>query len=363
MLDLLSRATPDSMPPGVNLTLGASYKSCTEINAICTIERTTLGYYPNTGINYFFAIGFGIAGFTALIIGSWKRTWSYMAYLTAGCMLELAGYAARIPLHTNPWNKSAFETQIVAIILAPTLICVSVYLTLKHVCLALNPSLSRVKPRLYPFIFVPADVSCLLLQAIGGGLAASAGQTNFKLLQHGNRVIIAGICLQVVVLLFFGLTAGDYALRMKKWVQSSEGEGTEERERAVEIWGNKRFRLFVYAVSTAYSMILIRCIYRIAEMAGGWGNHIMQDEPSFIVLEGFMILLASLILAFFPPGILFPQMAMTMSKSAAKKAAEKKSATEKASEVKSQGAASSDQDLERGAAGQVVESATEGKVQ
>jgi hypothetical protein len=24
----------------------------------------------------------------------------------------------------------------------------------------------------------------------------------------------------------------------------------------------------------------------IAEMAGGWGNHIMQDEPSFIVLEG-----------------------------------------------------------------------------
>ena len=24
----------------------------------------------------------------------------------------------------------------------------------------------------------------------------------------------------------------------------------------------------------------------IAEMAGGWGNPIMQDEPSFIVLEG-----------------------------------------------------------------------------
>jgi hypothetical protein len=24
----------------------------------------------------------------------------------------------------------------------------------------------------------------------------------------------------------------------------------------------------------------------VAEMAGGWGNHIMQDEPSFIVLEG-----------------------------------------------------------------------------
>lgn len=27
-------------------------------------------------------------------------------------------------------------------------------------------------------------------------------------------------------------------------------------------------------------------VNRIAEMAGGWGNKIMQDEPSFIVLEG-----------------------------------------------------------------------------
>ncbi|KAM7188169.1 sphingoid long-chain base transporter RSB1 [Naviculisporaceae sp. PSN 640] len=329
MLDLAARAAtaPDSLPPGVNLTMAASYKTCTEINAICTIERTTLGYYPNVGINYFFAIGFGIAGLASFIFGTWKRTWSFMAYLTAGCMLELAGYGARIPLNTNPWNKAAFETQIVAIILAPTLICVSVYLTLKHVCLALNPALSRVRPHLYPFIFVPADVSCLLLQAIGGGLAASAGQTNFTLLQHGNRVIIAGISLQVVVLLFFGLTAGDYAFRMKKWVASSSAEGHDEGQRAaVELWGNKRFRTFVYAVTAAYSMILIRCIYRIAEMAGGWGNHIMQDEPSFIVLEGFMILLASLILAFFPPGILFPQMAMAMSKSAAKKlAAAKKS--------------------------------------
>lgn len=163
----------------------------------------------------------------------------------------------------NPWNKSAFETQIVAIILAPTLICVSVYLTLKHVCLALNPSLSRVRPHLYPFIFVPADVSCLLLQAIGGGLAASAGQTNFTLLQHGNRVIIAGITLQVVVLLFFGITAGDYALRMKKWIASHPDGGQDgEHQAAVELWGNKRFRTFVYAVTAAYAMILIRCIYR-----------------------------------------------------------------------------------------------------
>jgi hypothetical protein len=85
------------------------------------------------------------------------------------------------------------------------------------VCLALNPALSRVRPHLYPFIFVPLDVSCLLVQAIGGALAASAATTNFKMVQHGNRCIIAGIVLQVVVLSFFGTSAGDYYLRVRKW--------------------------------------------------------------------------------------------------------------------------------------------------
>lgn len=95
MLDLLARAAAtgaETLPPGYNVSsLAASYKTCEQINEICTIERTTLGYYPNPGINYFFAIGFGIAGLATLIFGIWKRTWSYMAYLAAGCMLELAG--------------------------------------------------------------------------------------------------------------------------------------------------------------------------------------------------------------------------------------------------------------------------------
>lgn len=213
------------------------------------------------------------------------------------------GYAARVALSSNPWNQSAFETQICAIILAPTLICISIYLTIKHLTLALNPSLSRVRPRLYPFIFVPADVSCLLVQAIGGSLAASAGRTNAKLLQDGNRAIIAGICLQVVVLLAFGVLCLDYFLRVKKWIHSAEV--TPE---AKALWEDKKFGLFGCAILGAYGCILIRCVYRVAEMAGGWGNYIMQDEPSFAVLDSAMVLIASMLLACFAPGIFFPQM-------------------------------------------------------
>jgi len=175
------------------------------------------------------------------------------------------GYAARVPLSDNPFNRHAFETQICAIILAPTLLCISIYLTLKHVCLSLNPGLSRVRPHLYPFVFVPLDVSCLLVQAIGGALAASAGYDNLALLQHGNRAIIAGIVLQVVVLLLFGITAADYHLRLGRWIRGGEADPD-----AVELWADRRFRMFVYAVSGAYGGIHSGVVCSTQNRRDGW---------------------------------------------------------------------------------------------
>lgn len=160
-------------------------------------------------------------------------------------------------LSANPWNKQAFETQICAIVLAPTLICISIYLTLKHLCTALNPTLSRLRPKWYPVIFVPFDVSCLLVQAIGGAIAASAGSTNERLLSAGNHAIIAGIALQVVVLLLFGTLSADYYVRVRRWMRS--GEVTPE---ALALWRDRKFRMFGGAVLGAYICVQIRCIYR-----------------------------------------------------------------------------------------------------
>ena len=284
-----------------------SYDTCKAgVSEICPVRATTLGYYPNEGVNAFLAAAFGLSMVVTLVVGVWKRTWAYSLAVGAGCALELAGYASRVALSSNPWNSSAFQTQICAIVLGPTLICIGLYLTLKHAVKAINPSLSRVPPHLYPWFFIPADVSCLIIQAIGGGLAAAGGRDNFNLLQSGNRMIIAGIVLQVVVLGVFGLLAGEYLFRVRAWVV--RGPAPEEAAGAA-LWRDGKFRIFVYAMAGAYWGLFIRCVYRIAEMAGGWGNHIMQDQPSFVVLESFMVLIASVLLAGFAPGIFFPQMA------------------------------------------------------
>ncbi|KAK8059912.1 RTA1 like protein-domain-containing protein [Apiospora saccharicola] len=281
-----------------------SFADCTEVSAFCPVEATVLGYYPNLGINAFLCAGFALCVLGLIGMGVWKRTWGYSAALTAGCLLEFIGYIGRVQLSANPFNQGAFQTQICCIILAPTLICISIYLTLKHVTLSISPELSRIRPRLYPLFFVPADVSCLILQAIGGGIAASAGKTDATLLLQGDRVIIAGIALQVVVLGFFGIMSVDYFVRARAWVK--KGGASPE---VLRLWNDKKFRMFAYAVAGAYTGIFIRCVYRIVEMAGGWGNPIMQDEPSFIVLEGFMILIPVALLTIFTPGVLFPDMA------------------------------------------------------
>ena len=71
-----------------------------------------------------------------------------------------------------------------------------------------------------------------------------------------------------------------------------------------------KFRAVVAGLLVAFLAVFTRCCYRIAEMAGGWANPIMQDEIDFIVLDGVMVLVASLCLSLFHPGFCFPRLSM-----------------------------------------------------
>jgi hypothetical protein len=315
------------------------FQDCTEVSQFCPVEATVLGYYPNLGSGIFFSVAFGLVLIACTYLTVRKRTWSYGAYIIAGLILETAGYIGRILLWYNPWDSGAFQLQICAIIIGPTFICVSMYLTLKHVAIHLNPGLSRVRPRLYPLIFLPADLTCLIIQAIGGGIAAAAG-TNRTLINGGNNAIIAGIALQVFVLFMFGITGADYLFRVSKYFKSPEADAA-----ASALWHNGRFRKFLYGICGAYATIFVRCIYRfvktppfplfllfvgksdltpsdsIIEMAGGWGNHIMQDQPSFLVLDSTLMLIATFLLTAFHPGLFFPQMSKSYNASQGEKSA------------------------------------------
>jgi hypothetical protein len=199
----------------------------------------------------------------------------------------------------------------IVIVVAPALLCMSIYLTLKHLCLSIHPGLSRVPPKLYPLLFVPMDVFCIAVQGVGGALAAVASQHRERdLLRHGNRTIVAGIALQVAVLGLFGALSAEYSWRAWRYVRTVEregrdfrgrlvadreggvdcdggrggGDGSGRRERdlwseqqqqqqqqrqrsgenALAAWRDGKLRFFCWAVAFAYLGILIRCTYRYA---------------------------------------------------------------------------------------------------
>lgn len=117
-----------------------------------------------------------------------------------------------------------------------------------------------------------------MLQAVGGGFAAGAGN-NTKTRNTGTDLMISGIVWQVATLLAFAALVIDYVLRTRRaWNDVSPEAKTLLRQ--------TKFQGFLAAVAVAFVTIFLRCVYRIAEMVGGWANPIMRDEVGFDIMEG-----------------------------------------------------------------------------
>jgi len=153
----------------------------------------------------------------------------------------------------------------------------ALYLTLKHLIRAVGPQYSMIKPKLYPYIFIACDIFSLLLQAIGGGVASSANTT--KVTDMGGNIMLAGIVFQVVTfVVLYGLIAM-YLIKLRRNKASLSPE-------ASALIQGRHLKIFAVGMFVASLVIFIRCVYRIAELAGGWANEIMRDEVGYIVLDG-----------------------------------------------------------------------------
>jgi hypothetical protein len=120
-----------------------------------------------------------------------------MIALGLGCFAESVGYAARILMHINPWNKMAFNIQVVLLIFAPSFLAAGIYLTLKHIVMQFGEGWSRLRPSSYTYVFIACDVSSLAMQSAGGAMAATADPGE-KIGDIGTKLMIAGIIWQVV---------------------------------------------------------------------------------------------------------------------------------------------------------------------
>ncbi|KAK5056764.1 hypothetical protein LTR84_012296 [Exophiala bonariae] len=271
---------------------------CDAVSESCPVQASIYGYYPSIGWNAFFAAVFGICFFVNFWLGLRFRTWTYMAAMCCACIASTIGYAGRVTMHDNPFAKLGFQMQICALTMSPAWNAAALYLILKHLVLLFGRECSRIRPKYYTWGFIFVDFLALSLQAAGGGIAGSAGD-NASFRDVGDRLMITGISWQVLTLLMFAGVAADYFLRLSKSSQPLPKE-------AQACLQDRRFRIFVVSLAFIYITIFIRCVYRIAEMAGGWRNPIMQDQALFIGVDSWMIGIATVLQTVVHPGIFFP---------------------------------------------------------
>jgi hypothetical protein len=112
----------------------------------------------------------------------------------------------------------------------------------------------------------------------------------------------SGVSFQVVTLFFFAISAAWYTQRR---CRAKHMPLTVE---ARTFLSDIKFRLFVLGFVAAFVFIFIRCVFRIVEMAGGWRNDIMKNETAFIVLDGCMVCMATIMQTIFHPGYCFPRL-------------------------------------------------------
>lgn len=155
-----------------------------------------------------------------------------------------------------------------------------------------GPELSRVNPKLFFYIFIPLDIICLALQAAGGALSTILTGN------IGVNVSMAGLVLQVIVLVIFSVAFADYMIR---YIRSGR---RQFQGQTVAGW---RFGAFFGGLTVAIVLILARCAYRVAELQAGYDSALFHDQAPFIVLEGVLIALAVVALCFGHPGLMFNQ--------------------------------------------------------
>jgi len=288
------------------------FRQCLDVSPECPVNATLYGYTPMLGVNAFLCALFGACFLTTIVIGLITRTWTYTAALGIGTFLEMAGYVGRVIMNGNPWSESGFKLQICCLVLGPSFVAAAIYLTLKHFVLYCGPEHSPLQARLYPWVFIGCDFGSIVLQAVGGGLAAAAGTKNIKLINAGNGLIVAGIAFQVATMIACGLLVILFIVRYRKARSQQASRSEKSSYQADKEQGGLslgKINLFGAMIVLAYTTILIRCIYRLPEMAGGWGNALMRTEREFLILDGMMLAIACLALTVFHPAYWFPPFA------------------------------------------------------
>ncbi|WYZ43508.1 hypothetical protein EsH8_VI_001207 [Colletotrichum jinshuiense] len=198
----------------------------------------------------------------------------YFTAFTVGGLLQTIGYCGRIWSHYDKFSIGGFVIQAILILIAPALYAASIYMILGRLIRTVRGEhLSLIPVDWVTRIFVAGDVVAFTLQAGGGGVQA-AGTLDLYLI--GEKIIIAGLFVQIIVFGFFVLTSFLFHYRL---VTSATGAAI----------GGIPWRRYLIVLYITSAIILIRSIFRVIEYLQGNGGYLISHEIFLYVFDTILM--------------------------------------------------------------------------
>lgn len=266
--------------------------------ALCNADHSSYGFQPLLWTGILFCCLFGVEVLIHLGLLAYHKVFPrFMFICVIGGLGEFGGWVARTYGHVDPFNRNAYIAQTICLILSPAFISAVNYVAFQHTMDVFGSKWSRIPRKWYVLGFCAGDISSLVVQAVGGALSAEA--VTEPQVEVGKNVMIAGVTLQVAVTAPFLMLFFDYTIRrLRDWKKA----GIPKSERPYP-----KVELFTAIIGVSTTFVLIRCIYRIVEMANGWVGYLATHEVYFDTLDGLMITIAIGVFIPFHPGRLLPR--------------------------------------------------------
>ncbi|KAL4881165.1 RTA-like protein [Aspergillus karnatakaensis] len=177
-----------------------------------------------------------------------------------------------------------FCIQNVFILLGPALFAASIYMVLGRIIVAVKGEKhSLIRVRWVTKIFVTGDVLSFLIQGGSAGMMVSS-----DLASLGNKMVVVGLAVQVVMFGLFVITAVVFQVRMQRDLNLA-GLGPQGFS------GNLRWRVHLNTLYLVSALIMVRSVFRVVEFVMGNDGYLLQHEWPLYVFDAVLMVLVMVV--------------------------------------------------------------------
>ncbi|ORY48015.1 RTA1 like protein-domain-containing protein [Leucosporidium creatinivorum] len=219
--------------------------------------------------------------------GNVKKSMKWMVVFPICGFVEIIGWGGRLWSHFAIYGDG-YLMQICCLTIAPTFISAGLYMLLGVLIQRISPSTSPLSAKKFKIVFIVADVVSLVIQAAGGGMAATSNTQSGG--QTGGRIMLVGIIVQLIVMIIFVAYFVYWALRSRPQLEQA----------AISLPGGEGIVKAVIGMGICSLMIIVRGFYRSAELGDGFSGAIATNQMLFL-LDAIPVAIAMWSINAFPP--------------------------------------------------------------